>query len=61
VRGDRIGIVTVPRVEITFYNFNGVHGFDSCAKGRFWTEIGRRLRTLLRDFSGSRNVRVAMG
>jgi hypothetical protein len=32
-RDDRIGIVTVPGVEITFYNFNGVHGFDSCGLG----------------------------
>jgi hypothetical protein len=25
--------VTVPDVVMTFYNLNGVHGFDSCGLG----------------------------
>ena len=29
-RDDRIGIVTVPGLGITFYNLNGVHSLDFC-------------------------------
>jgi len=27
-RNDRVGIVTVPGVEMVLYNFTGVHGID---------------------------------